>query len=98
MSALSGASSGLLAFAIANMNGLRGIAGCRWIFIVEGAVTVALALAMPWLIVDTPEEARWLSEDEKRFTLLRLVCSGVRSQTTEADKLSWRLFHETLTD
>lgn len=64
----------------------------------EGAVTVALALAMPFLIVDSPEQARWLNADEKRFVHLRLVCSGVRSVSTEVDKFSWRLLLETLTD
>lgn len=98
MSALSGAFSGLLAFAIANMDGLRGISGWRWIFIVEGAVTVALALAMPWLIVDSPEQAGWLNSDEKRFVHLRLVRSGVRSVTNEADKFSWKLLLEVLAD
>lgn len=35
-SALSGAFSGLLAFAIAKMDGVAGLEGWRWIFILEG--------------------------------------------------------------
>lgn len=97
-SAFSGALSGLLAFGIARMDGLRGIAGWRWIFIVEGAVTVAAALAMPFLIVDTPERANWLSDDEKRFIDLRLRMSGVRTQTEEGDKFSWKLLLKTMFD
>jgi uncharacterized membrane protein len=41
-SALSGAFSGLLAFAIAKMDGTGGKPGWAWIFILEGAVTVLL--------------------------------------------------------
>lgn len=41
-SALSGAFSGLLAFAIAKMDGVGSKSGWAWIFILEGAVTVFL--------------------------------------------------------
>jgi len=39
-SALSGAFSGLLAFAIARMDGVGNLAGWAWIFVLEGMVTV----------------------------------------------------------
>lgn len=97
-SAFSGALSGLLAFGISKMDGARGIAGWRWIFLIEGAVTVAAGLVMPLLIIDTPERAKWLSEDEKKFIDLRLRLSGVRSATQEGDKFSWKLLFQTMTD
>ncbi|KAH0425020.1 major facilitator superfamily transporter [Colletotrichum camelliae] len=97
-SAFSGALSGLLAFAIARMDGVRGIEGWRWIFLLEGAVTIAAGAAMPFLLLDTPEKAQWLTEDDKRFIDLRLRLSGVRSGTQEGDKLSWRLLLDTLVD
>lgn len=64
-SAFSGALSGFLAFGIARMNGLRGIAGWRWIFLVEGAFTVFVGFLMLFLIIDCPEETKRLSEDKK---------------------------------
>lgn len=97
-SAFSGALSGLLAFAIARMDGARGLSGWRWIFLIEGAVTVAAGFAMPFLIVDSPEKSKWLSEDEKRFLDLRLRLSGVRAQTEEGDKFSWKLLLHTMID
>ncbi|KAL6352500.1 hypothetical protein LRP88_14267 [Fusarium phalaenopsidis] len=97
-SAFSGALSGLLAFGIARMNGARGIAGWRWIFLLEGAITVAAGLVMPLLIIDTPERAKWLSGDEKRFIDLRLHLSGVRASTEEGDKFSWKLLFRTMVD
>ncbi|RKL51176.1 hypothetical protein BFJ72_g629 [Fusarium proliferatum] len=97
-SAFSGALSGLLAFGIARLDGARGIAGWRWIFLIEGAVTVAAGLVMPLLIIDTPERAKWLSDDEKRFVDLRLRLSGVRSNTEEGDKFSWKLLFKTMID
>ena len=40
-SALSGAFSGLLAFGIANMDGVGGRPGWAWIFLLEGIATVS---------------------------------------------------------
>ncbi|KAH8889037.1 MFS general substrate transporter [Thozetella sp. PMI_491] len=97
-SAFSGALSGLLAYGISAMNGLRGLAGWRWIFLIEGAITVAAGLAMPFLIVDTPEQANWLTDEEKRFIDLRLRLSGVRTSTQEGDKFSWKLLFWTMLD
>ncbi|KAI9933601.1 hypothetical protein ASPWEDRAFT_114829 [Aspergillus wentii DTO 134E9] len=97
-SAFSGAFSGLLAFAIAKLDGARGIAGWRWIFLIEGAITVAAGLAMPFLIVEDPKNCRWLSDDEKRFVDCRLRLSGVRTASEESDKFSWRLLWSALVD
>ncbi|KAK1962248.1 MFS general substrate transporter [Colletotrichum sublineola] len=69
-SAFSGALSGLLAFGVARMDGVGGLAGWRYIFL----------------------------DDEKRFIDLRLRLSGVRSQSEEGDKLSWRLLFQTMTN
>lgn len=80
------------------MDGMRGIAGWRWIFIIEGAVTVFAGILMPLLIIDTPERATWLSDDEKRFIDLRLRLSGVRSATQEGDQFSWKLLFQAMTD
>ena len=41
---LAGAFGGLLASAIGKMNGMRGYLAWRWIFILEGILTMAVAL------------------------------------------------------
>lgn len=40
------------------MDGIQGHAGWRWIFIIEGILTVAIGLLGLILIVDFPEDAR----------------------------------------
>lgn len=69
---LAGAFSGLLAFAIQKMNGIAGLAGWRWIFIIEGAATVAIGLTVIFILPDSPERASWLTPEEKRFLRARL--------------------------
>lgn len=50
-----------------NMNGLMGLAGWKWLFIVEGAPTVLLGLVVLMTLPDRPAEARWLTADERRW-------------------------------
>ncbi|KAF4960799.1 hypothetical protein F66182_18252, partial [Fusarium sp. NRRL 66182] len=91
-SAFSGAFGGLLAFAISKLNGIGNMAGWRWIFLIEGGVTVAVGLAMPFVIPRSSEKAGWLTDEEKRFIDCRLRLAGVRatSKEVESEKFSWR--------
>ena len=60
---------GLLASAIANMDGMRGLSSWRWIFILEGILTIVVAIAAYFLVCDFPDQATWLTEREKRHVL-----------------------------
>ncbi|KAL8874278.1 MAG: hypothetical protein Q9174_000358 [Haloplaca sp. 1 TL-2023] len=69
---LAGAFGGLLASAIGKMSGMRGYAGWRWIFILEGVLTCVVAFLFFFMIPDFPENAKWLSEDERSYVKARL--------------------------
>lgn len=72
-SALSGAFSGLLAAGIAEMDGVGGLEGWRWIFILEGLASVVLGVACFFLLIDTPAlSTRWLSAAEIRYLELSM--------------------------
>lgn len=73
---IAGAFSGLLAFAIAKLDGLGGLEGWRWIFILEGLATVVVALAAFFLLYDFPETATFLTEEERAFVIFRLKYQG----------------------
>ncbi|OJJ04038.1 hypothetical protein ASPVEDRAFT_171768 [Aspergillus versicolor CBS 583.65] len=49
---------GILAYGLQQMDGIQGHAGWRWIFIIEGILTIAIGLLGFILIVDFPEDAR----------------------------------------
>ncbi|KAF6823705.1 major facilitator superfamily transporter [Colletotrichum plurivorum] len=66
-----GAFSGLLAFAIAKMDGVGGYEGWRWIFILEGLATVIIGVMCFFFLVDSPALSKWLDADEIRFLELR---------------------------
>lgn len=69
---LAGAFSGLIAAGIYHLEGKRGIAGWRWIFIIEGAITVVFSAILLFVISDFPEDAKFLSENERKFLKAKL--------------------------
>ena len=54
------------------MGGQAGLANWQWLFLLEGIPSVVLGLVTLVTIVDTPGQARWLSEREKRLVLADL--------------------------
>lgn len=50
--------AGILAYGLMQMAGLAGLNGWRWIFIIEGIMTVVLGIAGYWLLVDFPDSQR----------------------------------------
>lgn len=82
---IAGAFSGLLAFGIAKMDGVAGLEGWRWIFILEGIATVVVAVFAFWALYDFPETAGFLTEEEKQFVLFRLKYQGGMQNATSED-------------
>jgi ACS family tartrate transporter-like MFS transporter len=44
-----------------------GLAGWRWVFILEGLPPVLMGLVTLWYLTDRPHQAHWLPPDEKRW-------------------------------
>ena len=53
------------------MHGFGGLAGWQWLFLLEGLPAVVLGFVVLRRLAERPEDARWLSEAERR-TLARL--------------------------
>ncbi|KAF8133663.1 major facilitator superfamily domain-containing protein [Boletus edulis] len=64
---VAGAFGGVLAYAIIKMEGIGGLHGWQWIFCLEGATTVLVALAAPFAMSDYPETATFLTEVERQY-------------------------------
>lgn len=69
---IAGAFGGLLAAAIAKMEGVAGYAGWRWVFILEGCLTVVVSCIFFFALPNFPEQSKWLKEDEKAYVTARL--------------------------
>lgn len=81
---ISGAFGGLLAGGITeSLAGKRGIAAWRWLFIVEGAMTIILSFGAMFLLPDWPSTTRWLTEDEKRLAQARIAADNIGAAHTK---------------
>ena len=54
------------------MDGVGGKPGWAWIFILEGLITVAAGVASFFIIQDFPDNAKFLTEEERTFVIRRL--------------------------
>jgi hypothetical protein len=67
--------------------------------LVEGAATIALGLSVPFLLVDSPKTAKWLSPDESRYLLLAVHAQdgGAKTQA-KAEGIDWHSIKQVFTD
>ncbi|KAF8716521.1 MFS general substrate transporter, partial [Rhizoctonia solani] len=86
--------SGILAWAIGKMNGVGGQPGWAWIFILEGILTVIVAIAAYWLVPNWPERAAFLTEREKA----RLIARLKHDSAGVSEQFKWKYVREALTD
>ncbi|KLJ05763.1 hypothetical protein EMPG_10803 [Blastomyces silverae] len=94
---VAGAFSGLLAFAIAKMDGVAGLEGWRWIFILEGILTVLVAVFAFFAIHDYPETAKFLTEEERVWVIHRLRYQ-YSDNAVEKEKFQWKDVKDALLD
>lgn len=87
-SLLSGAFSGLIAAGITSgMNGKLGLSAWRWLFIIEGAITIVIAIAAYFVLPNFPLTTTWLSETERQLAAWRLREDvGVDDWTSSKDQ------------
>lgn len=70
---LSGAFSGLIAAGITkNLNGAKGMLAWRWLFIIEGVITIAIAFVAFFVLPNFPRTTSWLTEEERQLASWRL--------------------------
>lgn len=87
--ALAGSFGGLLAAAIVQMDGVGGKPGWAWIFILEGLATVIVGVVSFWMVHDFPDEATFLTEDDRRRVIRRLKEDKQSSAEHEAFKMDY---------
>lgn len=99
---VAGAFSGLLAFGISKMDGVGNLEGWRWIFILEGIVTVLVAIASFWLLHDFPETANFLTEEERAFVVYRLKYQGQQQsggqRVAQTEEFKWKYVGQAFAD
>jgi hypothetical protein len=49
---------------------------CRWLFYVEGSITMFVAICAMFILPDFPHNTRWLSPEERALAVSRLAEDG----------------------
>ncbi|KAL1588749.1 hypothetical protein WHR41_02378 [Cladosporium halotolerans] len=83
---MAGAFGGILAWGIGHMRGIGGLSGWRWIFIIEGLLTIVLAFAAWWYVMDWPSKATFVTPEEKELVFARLEAD---SDAVADESVSW---------
>jgi len=72
MQCVAGMVAGLIAFGALRLDGHHGLKGWSWVFIVEGAPTMAVGIIAYFWITGSPDRATWLTQAEKEFIKTRV--------------------------
>jgi MFS transporter, ACS family, tartrate transporter len=81
------AAASIASAAILEMDGVLGIKGWQWIFIIEAVPAILLGLVILRIMTDRPARADWLAEDERSWLQARLASES--RQVESAGHLTW---------
>jgi ACS family tartrate transporter-like MFS transporter len=76
--------------AILYMDGVLGIAGWQWVFLLEAAPAVLLGVAAFAWLTDRPEHASWLTPEQRQWLIARLQAERRRVPRVSHDSV-WRV-------
>ncbi|KAI3393563.1 hypothetical protein diail_4154 [Diaporthe ilicicola] len=71
---------------LSNMQGTLGHAAWRWLFWIEGAVTMAIAIAAIFVLPDLPHNTRGFTEEERLVAQLRMIEDVGEADTDSKDQ------------
>jgi len=63
------------------LDGAWGLAGWRWLFLLEGLPSILLGLALLWLLPNRPADARWLNAEERSWITETLAAEAASVPT-----------------
>ncbi|KAH6695116.1 major facilitator superfamily domain-containing protein [Plectosphaerella plurivora] len=95
-SAFSGVAGGLVAYGISFLDNVGGWRAWRWIILINGLPTIVTGLLVPFILPNSPETARFLSEEDRRI-LVRMQEAEVGT-ARNARELDWADVREGMRD
>lgn len=83
LTAYLGLFGGPLAGLLLAMDGIGGLKGWQWLFLLEGIPSVLLGILVLFVLPDKPDHADWLTQSEKDFIDGRLRAEAENTQTVQ---------------
>ncbi|WRS29312.1 MFS transporter [Actinomycetaceae bacterium MB13-C1-2] len=69
------------------MDGILGMDGIHWMFLVEGGLAVVVGFIAPWVLVDRPQKAKWLTQEERDHLTAQIAIEEAAKE--KAKPISW---------
>ena len=95
--AIAGIIGGILSYLLLQLDGDGGLMGWQWLFIAEGAPTVLAGFTVFFLLPNSPNEVKWLTDEEKKFAIDRLKTPSAAGED-DHHSISWSELKGTFTD
>ncbi len=86
-----GVLGGLVAACVPAMNGFLGLSGWKWLFLTTGSVPVLLGFVAYFYLTDKPEQAEWLSPQERNWLLEQVAADKNKQAASQNSDLSGHL-------
>ncbi|KAK1139435.1 hypothetical protein N8T08_000798 [Aspergillus melleus] len=92
-SSLANAFGGLIgAGVLGNLHDAHGIAGWRWLFIIEGCITVGVSVVAAFMLPNYPATTSWLDASEQSYAQWRLVADAGEADDTNTGSMKEALY------
>jgi ACS family tartrate transporter-like MFS transporter len=73
--------------ALLEMHGLLGISGWQWMFIIEAIPALILGVVVLFYMTDRPEQAKWLSDEERNWLVNAMNDEAAKKSGTAAHSI-----------
>lgn len=84
---------------IGHLDGAHGIAGWRWLFIIEGIITIGFAILAKFILLDFPSNSTRLSLEERQLAVVRILHDKQTTSARHGIKLTfWQALKASLAD
>src|SRR5258705_8470071 len=75
--------------ALLEMNGLLGLKGWQWMFLMEAVPAILLGFVVLFYMTDRPEKAKWLKDDEREWLVKAMKVEHAAKGATASHSI-WR--------
>ncbi len=79
----------LTGWIMTSLNGLHGLRGWQWVFLVEGLPSVFYGVLLYFYLPDLPKDAKWLSTAEKNYLQAEIEKANALEGSSASGKPPW---------
>ena len=84
---------------IRSLDGAHGIPGWRWLFIIEGIITVVCGWGLYFVLPDYPRNSRFLSPEQRQLAHIRILYDrNLTAHAASRPLTSWQAFKAVIAD